>query len=67
MRQLRQQGWAVRLSPHAGGVLCSRCKGADAFAIPLGEGAYKLLRLFRRLDMRRLGAITVKPETKDGA
>ena len=33
-------------------------------AVPLGEGAYKLLRLFRRMDMRRLGSIQVKPETK---
>ncbi|MGO4541148.1 DNA repair protein RecO [Paenibacillus sp. 2TAB19] len=53
-----------RLSPYAGGVLCSRCTGKDPFAMPLSEGAYKLLKLFRRLDMRRLGQIQVRPETK---
>ncbi|WP_336771722.1 DNA repair protein RecO [Paenibacillus sp. MMO-58] len=53
-----------RLSPYAGGVLCPRCARNDAQAIPIGEGAYKLLRLFSRMDLRRLGAIQVKPETK---
>ncbi|RCW51283.1 DNA replication and repair protein RecO [Paenibacillus prosopidis] len=53
-----------KLSPHAGGILCSRCAGKDPGAILLGDGAYKLLRLFRRMDMRRLGTIQVKPETK---
>ncbi|SFF00615.1 DNA replication and repair protein RecO [Paenibacillus catalpae] len=53
-----------RLSPHAGGVLCTRCARNDAGAIPMSEGAYKLLRLFSRMDLRRLGAIQVKPETK---
>ncbi|CAM3959681.1 DNA repair protein RecO [Paenibacillus alkaliterrae] len=54
-----------KLSPHAGGILCSRCSGKDSSAIPLGEGAYKLLRLFRMMDMRRLGNIQVKLETKE--
>lgn len=53
-----------RLSPHAGGILCSRCAGKDGGSVLLGEGAYKLLKLFRRMDMRRLGSIQVKPETK---
>ncbi|NIK77403.1 DNA repair protein RecO (recombination protein O) [Paenibacillus castaneae] len=52
------------LSAHSGGILCSRCLGKDPGAIPLGEGAYKLLNIFRRTDMRRLGSIQVKPETK---
>lgn len=53
-----------RLSPHAGGILCGRCEGKDPFGVPLSEGAYKLMRLFRKLDMRRLGQIQVRPETK---
>lgn len=53
-----------KLSPHTGGILCSRCSGKDPGAILLGDGAYKLLKLFRRMDMRRLGTIQVKPETK---
>lgn len=32
--------------------------------IVLSEAAYKLLRLFVRMDLRRLGSIQVKPETK---
>lgn len=53
-----------RLSAPAGGVLCPRCASKDPQATSLGDGAYKLLRLFRRMDLRRLGAIQVKPETK---
>ncbi|WP_168119295.1 DNA repair protein RecO [Paenibacillus sp. HB172176] len=53
-----------KLSCHSGGVLCSRCMARDTFALPVGEGAHKLLRLFARMDMRRLGDINVKPETK---
>jgi DNA repair protein RecO (recombination protein O) len=53
-----------RLSAYQGGLLCSRCTGRDPAAIPLGEGACKLLRLFKGMDMRRLGNIQVRPETK---
>ncbi|GLX69155.1 DNA repair protein RecO [Paenibacillus glycanilyticus] len=53
-----------RLSPHAGGVLCSRCARNDAQAMSMSDGAYKLMKLFSRMDLRRLGAIQVKPETK---
>lgn len=53
-----------KLSPHMGGALCIRCAASDPSAIRLSDSAYKLLRLFRRLDLRRLGNIEVKPETK---
>ncbi|REK77399.1 DNA repair protein RecO [Paenibacillus paeoniae] len=53
-----------RLSAQGGGILCGRCVNRDPSAPVLGEGAYKLLRLFKGLDMRRLGSIAVKPETK---
>lgn len=54
-----------RLSAQAGGILCERCVNRDPSAPILSEGAYKLLRLFKELDMRRLGSIAVKPETKE--
>lgn len=52
------------LSGAAGGTLCSRCRHRDPYGVPLAEGTQKLLRLFRRMDLRRLGNITVSPETK---
>lgn len=52
------------LSGIGGGILCSRCRSRDSSAAPIGENAHKLLRLFRRMDMRRLGSIAVGPETK---
>ncbi|NEW05214.1 DNA repair protein RecO [Paenibacillus sp. SYP-B3998] len=51
-------------SPNMGGILCARCGYKDTTAISIGEGALKLLRLFPKMDMRRLGAIQVKDETK---
>ncbi|QYR20130.1 DNA repair protein RecO [Paenibacillus sp. sptzw28] len=54
----------MALSGRAGGVLCSRCRSKDPGALELGDGALKLLRLFRRMDLRRLGSIQVKDETK---
>jgi DNA repair protein RecO (recombination protein O) len=55
----------MSFSPGMGGILCPRCKSRDNAAILLSEGALKLLRLFQRLDMRRLGKIEVKPVTKE--
>ncbi|SEN09830.1 DNA repair protein RecO [Paenibacillus sp. OV219] len=54
----------MALSARAGGVLCSRCRYKDPSAMELNEGALKLLRMFRQLDLRRLGNITVRDETK---
>jgi len=53
-----------KLSPGAGGVLCSRCESRDPYGIPLSEGVHKLLKLFKGMDMRRLGAISVRDATK---
>ncbi|MEK3881610.1 DNA repair protein RecO [Paenibacillus sp. PL2-23] len=53
-----------KLSAQAGGILCARCGGRDPSAAAISESAHKLLRLFRRMDMRRLGAISVKTDTK---
>lgn len=51
-------------SSRLGGTLCIHCKNRDPAAIIISEGTLKLLRLFDRMDMRRLGNIAVKPETK---
>jgi DNA repair protein RecO (recombination protein O) len=52
------------LSVGSGGVLCRRCAHRDPYAIRLSDGTTKVLRLFRRTDLRRLGSIALKPETK---
>ncbi|GKU79707.1 DNA repair protein RecO [Paenibacillus sp. L3-i20] len=53
-----------RLSAYAGGIFCTRCTSRDSAALPISEGVHKLLRLFRGMDMRRLGSIALKDETK---
>ncbi|MBJ6363115.1 DNA repair protein RecO [Paenibacillus sp. GCM10012307] len=52
------------LSYRLGGLLCHRCFSKDPSRLPTSEGFNKLLRLFRQLDMRRLGNIQVKDTTK---
>ncbi|MNG27683.1 DNA repair protein RecO [compost metagenome] len=52
------------LSIGSGGVLCRRCAHRDPYAIRLSEGTLKVLRLFRRLDLWRLGNVALKDETK---
>lgn len=52
------------LSAVNGGVLCGKCKGKDPYAIALSVAAWKLLRLFQRVDLRRLGNVEVKQSTK---
>ncbi|MFC0216302.1 DNA repair protein RecO [Paenibacillus chartarius] len=51
-------------SPQLGGTLCPNCLFKDPRGVPLTEAAWKLLRMFVGIDIRRLGATTVKPETK---
>ncbi|MCM3746357.1 DNA repair protein RecO [Paenibacillus pasadenensis] len=53
-----------RLSPQSGGILCRRCISRDPAAMLLEEGTYKLLRLFSAIDLRRLGSIQVRPNTR---
>lgn len=48
----------------AGGIICPRCRAKDPQSIILGTGTLKLLRLFRSVDLRRLGEIDVKPVTQ---
>ncbi|WP_372637724.1 DNA repair protein RecO [Cohnella sp.] len=51
-------------SAAGGGALCRSCKSRDSGAMELQDGVWKLLRVFLALDMRRLGAITVKDSSK---
>lgn len=53
------------VSPRLGGVLCRYCKHLDPPAMAVSVRTLKLLRLFARLDLRRLGNVDVKAETKD--
>ncbi len=48
----------------AGGILCARCQSKAKDSAHVGETALKLLRLFSRMDLARLGKIELKPETK---
>ncbi|EGG37222.1 DNA replication and repair protein RecO [Paenibacillus sp. cl141a] len=52
------------VSPRLGGVLCRYCKHLDPPAMAISPRTLKLLRLFGRLDLRRLGNVDVKDETK---
>lgn len=47
-----------------GGILCPSCRARDPQAIGIGPGTLKLLRLFRQVDLRRLGQIEIKPVTE---
>ncbi|WNQ13467.1 DNA repair protein RecO [Paenibacillus aurantius] len=54
----------MALSVMQGGVLCPRCRLKDPGALVLAPGTLKLLRLFQRMDLRRIGSVEVKAETK---
>ncbi|WP_274651900.1 DNA repair protein RecO [Paenibacillus humicola] len=54
----------MALSPRTGGLLCGRCRSRDPYALVLGDGALKLLRLFAGMDLGRLGNVQVKDETR---
>jgi DNA repair protein RecO (recombination protein O) len=47
-----------------GGILCISCFHKDNQLIRITASTLKMLRLFQRMDLRRLGAIEVKAETK---
>lgn len=55
---------AFRFSADAGGALCPQCRHRDPGALLLDERVWKLLQLFADLDLTRLGAISVKDDTK---
>jgi len=47
-----------------GGILCGSCKNKDIKAYELSGTLLKLLRLFAKIDIRRLGQTDVKEQTK---
>jgi DNA repair protein RecO (recombination protein O) len=47
-----------------GGIICHRCLSNDPYHLKLSPAAVKLLRIFYFLDLKRLGNISVKAETK---
>lgn len=53
-----------KMSFYLGGIVCSRCSTNDASLLPISDSALKLLRIFKAMDLRRVGNITVSPETK---
>jgi DNA repair protein RecO (recombination protein O) len=53
-------GFSIR----EGGLICHRCFEKDPYHFKLTPAAVKLLRLFYYIDMKRLGSISVKEETK---
>lgn len=52
------------LSIAGGGLLCPSCRHRDPYGIRVDPGTLKLLRLFRQVDLRRLGQVEVKPATR---
>lgn len=54
----------LALSPRLGGKLCRSCRHQDPAAMQVSPGVFKLLSLFERMDLRRLGNIEVKDATK---
>ncbi|MBO7743831.1 DNA repair protein RecO [Paenibacillus sp. MWE-103] len=54
----------MALTARSGGILCGRCAYKDPQALPLSESALKLLRVYQGMDLRRLGNVQLKDETK---
>ncbi|WP_347549553.1 DNA repair protein RecO [Pseudalkalibacillus hwajinpoensis] len=51
-------------SINEGGLLCHRCLSVDPYHIPMTKRAAELLHLFVHIDLRRLGNISLKEESK---
>lgn len=47
-----------------GGFLCHRCREKDPYRFDISRASIKLLRIFYYIDLKRLGNISVKDETK---
>jgi DNA repair protein RecO (recombination protein O) len=54
----------MALSVNQGGILCAGCHSRDSQVLHISPATLKMLRLFQRVDLRRLGTIEVKPITK---
>ncbi|WP_246940443.1 DNA repair protein RecO [Bacillus pinisoli] len=55
---------AFSFSISEGGFLCHHCSGKDRNRIQISPATVRLLRLFYTFDLKRLGNISVKDETK---
>lgn len=55
---------SVYVSPRLGGKLCSSCRHHDPAALKVSPQTLKLLTLFEKMDLRRLGNVEVKNVTK---
>ncbi|WP_307586052.1 DNA repair protein RecO [Paenibacillus wynnii] len=53
------------ISPRLGGVLCRSCKHNDPPSMEISPRSLKLLRLFAKLDLTRLGNVDVKADTRE--
>lgn len=51
-------------SVREGGLLCPQCASIDARHLNLSQASIKLLRLFMGMDIKRLGKVSLKTETK---
>ncbi|MEX2462412.1 MAG: DNA repair protein RecO [Paenibacillaceae bacterium] len=54
----------MTISIQQGGILCANCCSKDPHPIRVSASTLKMLRLFQRIDLRRLGTIEVKAETR---
>jgi DNA repair protein RecO (recombination protein O) len=54
----------MAISIMQGGIVCNSCSTNDTEVIRISAAALKMLRLFQRMDLRRLGTIEVKETTK---
>lgn len=48
----------------AGGIICSDCARHATQLLPLSSASLRLLRLFRQIDLRNLGKVSLKQETR---
>lgn len=48
-----------------GGLLCKRCANMDMKAVSLPNAAVKLLHIFSKVSIERIGTVSVKPENKE--
>ncbi|WP_438346866.1 DNA repair protein RecO [Paenibacillus sp. FA6] len=62
--ELSRNDEELLISPQLGGVLCRQCRHLDPQAMKVSPRGLKMLRVFARLDLRQLGNITVREETK---
>lgn len=60
-----RDGGAASISVSMGGILCENCRLKDPAAHSLSVGMHKLLILFQQIDLRRLGAIDLKEQSKE--